>query len=387
MTTMTSANHTTAPDTSGAGDRLGLSSETFFSDRRSLFFISILYFSDSLLICSGRWITDSAGWIAVLLAGLISAPLVLLFGRLTRNRGVGLAFLLLSKAVAVFIIGLSLFLFAHFLNRCVNIEVAGWLIPAFIFLTAAFAAFKDFAIIKRSASVLAAVSAIFLAVAFILLWNRIEISNIHRLFQDAGSFFTQLAVFTAVFSVKGILLTEILRVENAADRTDSRIIGAGLMASASLIAAIQLVSLTVLGDRLYSLIEYPVYYPLGMTKYGDYFERTEVISLAVFMITLTFKCSVLMRIVFPHRASREEKTPAQNTAAASPQQQPSGSSRVLSSAPPPDFYEAPPGFSKAPPAGSASSHAAPSSHTAPPASGPPDASQSGQRDKRVCQRP
>ena len=90
------------------------------------------------------------------------------------------------------------------------------------------------------------------------------------------------------------------------DSDSSRIVITGLAASVLLIAVIQLITLAVLGDRLYSLIEYPVYYPLGLTRYGDYFERAEVISLAVFMITLTFKISVLMRLVFPSTGKKQQ---------------------------------------------------------------------------------
>ena len=44
-----------------------LASLTFFSNRRSLFFISLLYFSDSLLICSMRTLTEaSAGFLSSL---------------------------------------------------------------------------------------------------------------------------------------------------------------------------------------------------------------------------------------------------------------------------------------------------------------------------------
>ena len=306
---MTADNRTSQADTYSGNRPEGgpdLSAMTFFSERRSLFFIALLYFSDSLLIFSGRWITDSAGWLSVIVSGLIAAPAVLLCGRLIYSRGVSLPFLILSKIVAAVLIVVSLWLFADFLHRCVSMEVVRWLIPVFIFLTAAFAAFKDFAIIKRSAPLLAAIAAVFLAVSVLLLWSRIDFSNIRHLFHGEKSFLFQCIFFTSMFTVKGILLTEILRVENTIGRTGPAIVASGLLLSALLIAAIQLITLTVLGDRLYSLIEYPVYYTLGMTKHGDYFERTEVISLAVFMITLTFKCSVLMRIILPHRGDKRK---------------------------------------------------------------------------------
>lgn len=280
---------------------------TFFSDRRSLFFIALLYFSDSLLICSMRSLTDSFGWISIMISALLSAALTLLFGKITRHIGVGLFFLILSKIAAVLFIIVSLFLFSDFIQTCINMSVISWLIPAFILLTAAFAAFKDFAIIKRSASVLVAIITIFLIFSLIILWNRVHISNINHLFLDRRSFFEQIIFYTIIFTVKGILLTEILRVENRIDSVDSHIIALGLMISAVFIAVIQLLSLTVLGDRLYSLIDYPVYYTLGLTRYGDYFERAEVISLAIFMITLTFKISVLMRLVLPHSQKTVKK--------------------------------------------------------------------------------
>ena len=74
---MTADNRTSQADTYSGNRPEGgpdLSAMTFFSERRSLFFIALLYFSDSLLIFSGRWITDSAGWLSVIVSGLIAAP-------------------------------------------------------------------------------------------------------------------------------------------------------------------------------------------------------------------------------------------------------------------------------------------------------------------------
>ena len=170
-----------------------LSSMTLFSDKRSLFFIALLYFSDSLLICSMRDLTDSFGWVSIIISALFSAVLILLFGKITRHIGVGLFFLILSKIAAVVFITVSLFLFADFIQACINMSVVSWLIPAFILLTAAFAAFKDFSIIKRSASVLSAIIIIFLVFSLIILWNRIHISNIHHLFQSRSSFLNRLS--------------------------------------------------------------------------------------------------------------------------------------------------------------------------------------------------
>lgn len=290
-----------------------LSSMTFFSEKRSLFFISLLYFSDSLLIFSGKWITDSAGWIAVILSSLIAAPVIALFGRLVKNTGIAFPLLLLSRIAAAGLIAVSLYLFSDFLHRCVSMEVTGWLIPAFIFLTAAFAAFRDFNIIRRSASLLAAIAGVFLLLSVLFLWSRIDFSNIRHVFHGEQPFLSQCIFYSSVFAVKGILLKEILKLENEtcmkkpAEARESKVIISALFLSSLLIAGIQLMTLTVLGDYLYSLIEYPVYYTLGMTKHGDYFERTEVISLAVFMITLTFQCSVLLRILAPVKNRQKRK--------------------------------------------------------------------------------
>ena len=54
---MTADNRTSQADTYSGNRPEGgpdLSAMTFFSERRSLFFIALLYFSDSLLIFSGR---------------------------------------------------------------------------------------------------------------------------------------------------------------------------------------------------------------------------------------------------------------------------------------------------------------------------------------------
>ena len=48
---------TVSPNTTSVQGPANLASLTFFSNRRSLFFISLLYFSDSLLICSMRTLT------------------------------------------------------------------------------------------------------------------------------------------------------------------------------------------------------------------------------------------------------------------------------------------------------------------------------------------
>ena len=80
---MTADNRTSQADTYSGNRPEGgpdLSAMTFFSERRSLFFIALLYFSDSLLILS------------VIVSGLIAAPAVLLCGRLIYSRGVSLPF-------------------------------------------------------------------------------------------------------------------------------------------------------------------------------------------------------------------------------------------------------------------------------------------------------
>ena len=297
---------TVSPNTTSVQGPANLASLTFFSNRRSLFFISLLYFSDSLLICSMRTLTGSFGWLSLIASLILSIPFTLLFGKIFRSAGVGKIFLFLSKIVAVALIAASVLLFSHFVQSCVNMEITRWLLPVFILLTAAFAAFKDFNIIKRSASILVIIIAFFRIFSLILLTDRIEISNVFHFYHGFRSFLFQFGIYSLLFTVKGILLLEILRAENTMDSDSSRIVITGLAASVLLIAVIQLITLTVLGDRLYSLIEYPVYYPLGLTRYGDYFERAEVISLAVFMITLTFKISVLMRLVFPSTGKKQQ---------------------------------------------------------------------------------
>ncbi len=283
----------------------GLASLTFFSHRRSLFFISLLYFSDSLLICSMRQITGSFGCISLIASLIVSVPLTFLSGKILQRFGAGKILLFISRTVAVLLIAVSVLLFSHFVQSCVNMEITRWLLPAFILLTATFAAFKDFNIIKRSASVLVIIICVFLAISLIFLADRVQISNIRHFYRGLDSFFFQFFIYSALFTLKGILLLEILRAENAMDSFSSPVVTAGLVTSVLLIAAIQFISLAVLGDRLYSLVEYPVYYPLGLTRYGDYFERAEVISLTVFMITLTFKISVLMRLIFPGTKKRK----------------------------------------------------------------------------------
>lgn len=293
-------------------EQLNISRLTLFSDHRSLFFISLLYFCDSVLICSMRNLTDSLGWLALLLSAVISAPLVLLACFYFEKRGVPRLLLYFSKAAAAVFISLFLILFADFIKKCADMEIAPWLISVFILLTALFAAFKDFNIIKRSASVFVMIIAVFLAFSLLLLADRIRISNISQPVFDSSRFLFQLGFYSLFFTIKGILLSEVIQEEKGIDRSSSLILAAGLFLSVFLIAVTQLITLTVLGSRLYTLVDYPVYYPLGLTRYGEYFERAEILSLAIFMITLTFKTSVLLRLIFPRRknagAPEEEET-------------------------------------------------------------------------------
>ena len=71
---------TVSPNTTSVQGPANLASLTFFSNRRSLFFISLLYFSDSLLICSMRTLTGSFGWLSLIASLILSIPFTLLFG-------------------------------------------------------------------------------------------------------------------------------------------------------------------------------------------------------------------------------------------------------------------------------------------------------------------
>ena len=73
---------TVSPNTTSVQGPANLASLTFFSNRRSLFFISLLYFSDSLLICSMRTLTGSFGWLSLIASLILSIPFTLLFGKI-----------------------------------------------------------------------------------------------------------------------------------------------------------------------------------------------------------------------------------------------------------------------------------------------------------------
>ena len=88
---------TVSPNTTSVQGPANLASLTFFSNRRSLFFISLLYFSDSLLICSMRTLTGSFGWLSLIASLILSIPFTLLFGKIFRSAGVGKIFLFLSE--------------------------------------------------------------------------------------------------------------------------------------------------------------------------------------------------------------------------------------------------------------------------------------------------
>ena len=119
---------TVSPNTTSVQGPANLASLTFFSNRRSLFFISLLYFSDSLLICSMRPLTGSFGWLSLIASLILSIPFTLLFGKIFRSAGVGKIFLFLSKIVAVALIAASVLLFSHFVQSCVNMEITRWLL-------------------------------------------------------------------------------------------------------------------------------------------------------------------------------------------------------------------------------------------------------------------
>lgn len=62
----------------------------------------------------------------------------------------------------------------------------------------------------------------------------------------------------------------------------------------------------VLGAGLYTRLDYPLYYPLGLTELGNYFERTEIISVVVFMTLLVFKTGIFIRIIFAAFSVRKQ---------------------------------------------------------------------------------
>ena len=81
-------------------------------------------------------------------------------------------------------------------------EITRWLLPVFILLTAAFAAFKDFNIIKRSASIPSNHHRVFSNFSLILLTDRIEISNVFHFYHGFRSFLFQFGIYSLLFTVK-----------------------------------------------------------------------------------------------------------------------------------------------------------------------------------------
>ncbi len=259
--------------------------------------ISVLFFSDAFIISGKYSFAGTLEWLSIALSALLSIPIVLLYYSLTRKRTAGKLIKSIIILISTINIIISLFIFSGFVAACVLPELNPLFIPAGIFLLSAYSASRRFNTLSKSIHIIIPIIALFLICSLLLLLSRFQLQNItYPSDTSYTDMIKSIIICTMIFSVKGVLLLYLFKYEKSRCR-DYLIVSCSLIIYGAVMTLILLVTLAVLGPGLYLSLDFPLYYPLGLTQHGYYFERAEVLSLIIFMITLTFKTGIYMRII------------------------------------------------------------------------------------------
>ncbi len=259
--------------------------------------ICIIFMSDSIIMTGKYSAAGTADWLTMLSGAFMSVPFIIaasfIIRRYRNSLFVNTCAALLSAAAAA----LDLYVFSDFVKTCVIPEINMILIPSGILTTAFYSAFRTTDTLCRAVHMIMPVVIIFSVCALIIASTRSRTDNItDSAFLPPAAAASSSALFAAVFTVKAALILCIFS-SGKSTRSDCAAVCAGTLIYAAVMSAMLFTALTVLGAGLYRRLDYPLYYPLGLTGIGDYFERTEIISVIIFMVMLVFKTGIYIRIV------------------------------------------------------------------------------------------
>lgn len=259
--------------------------------------ICIIFMSDAIIMTGKFSVAYTADWLVVLVGAFISIPFIISASFIIRRCNGSILLRFLSVFISLSSVMISLYIFSDFVKKCVSPRISILLIPAGILITAFYSAFRTAGTLCRAVHIVMPVIIIFSATAATIAMTRFRTDNItDSAFLMPAAAISASSTFAAVYTIKAALLLYLFSFGKN-NRNDCAAICTGTLIYASVMSLMLFTALGVLGAGLYSHLDYPLYYPLGLTGIGDYFERTEVISVIIFMIILTFKSGIFIRII------------------------------------------------------------------------------------------
>ena len=259
--------------------------------------ICIIFMSDTIITTGKYSVAGTADWLALPAGAFMSVPFIIAASFIMRRCRNSLFINICAALFSAAAVMLTLYVFSDFVKTCVVPEINMMLIPAGILITAFYSAFRTTDTLCRAVHMIMPVIIIFSLCALIIASTRFRTDNItDSAFLPPAAASASSAVFAAVFTVKAMLMLCIFS-SGKSTRSDCAAVCAGTLIYAAVMSAMLFTSLGVLGAGLYRRLDYPLYYPLGLTGIGDYFERTEIISVVMFMVILVFKTGIFIRTI------------------------------------------------------------------------------------------
>lgn len=271
--------------------------------------ICIIFMSDAAVMTGKFSPAGVSDFIAVLAASFLCLPFAPLAAFTVKRCQNSIILRFFAAVLSAVCIIMSLAVFSNFIKTCVLPELNRFIVPTAILLTAFYSAFRNTKTLTRAVHVVMPAAAVFCAAAFFIALTRARSENISYIIQEMENTPLQIifgaAAFAAVFIVKIILLMYLF---SFSDNTHGNCaaICAGTAIYGIIISAMLLTAGAVLGAGLYLRLDYPLYYPLGLTGLGNYLERTEIISVIIFMVLLVFKTGIFIRIIFTACSVRKQ---------------------------------------------------------------------------------
>lgn len=271
--------------------------------------LCIIFMSDAIVTIgkfSPAGVCDFIAVFAASFLSLLAVPPALFIIRRGKNNAV-LRFFAASVSAAG--IAVSLAVFSDFIKKCAIPELNGLIIPTAILLTSFYSAFRNMNALTRAVHVVIPFAALFSAAAVLIASSRARSENIFYIIKEINAAPERIVLstlaFAAVFAVKIILILYLFSFTDDT-RGDRAAVCTGTLIYGTAISIMLLTAGAVLGAGLYTRLDYPLYYPLGLTELGNYFERTEIISVVVFMTLLVFKTGIFIRIIFAAFSVRKQ---------------------------------------------------------------------------------
>lgn len=259
--------------------------------------ICIIFMSDAVVMTGKYSVAGTADWLACLAGAFMSIPFIIAASFVLRRTGNSMPLRCFAVLFSAATLAITLYSFSDLVKTCIVPEMNMLLVPAGIMVTAFYSAFRAMKTLCRAVHMIMPVIIIFSCAALLLALTRFRTGNItESAFLPPAAAVSASAYFALDYAAKAVLLLYIFSFGKST-RSDCAAVCAGTLIYAAVMSLMLFIALGVLGAGLYGRLDYPLYYPLGLTGTGDYFERTEIISVVIFMIILVFKAGIFIRIM------------------------------------------------------------------------------------------